>query len=118
MESVGDCGDQEISSLKLHESWTREVIDTAPAFCEVLLATNSQSLTNTITPDVEAGRMWRIFLANVSDTGHHNQWLTSSATPGTPVYEGSLRYKTVEALFDVSAWHVLSWSVLESGDFM
>ena len=61
--------------------------------------------------------MWRISW-NVSDTGHHNQWLTSSATPGTPVYEGSLRYKTVEALFDVSAWHVLSWSVLESGDFM
>jgi len=31
VESVGDCGDQEISSPKLHESWTREVIGTAPA---------------------------------------------------------------------------------------
>ena len=47
----------------------REVLDKV-----VLLATNSQSLTNTITPDVEAG---------------------------LPVYEGSLRYKTLEALFDV-----------------
>ena len=31
VESVGDCGDQQISSPKLHESWTREVIGTAPA---------------------------------------------------------------------------------------
>ncbi|CAK9068855.1 unnamed protein product [Durusdinium trenchii] len=50
----------------------------------VLLANNSQSLTNTITPDVEAG---------------------------LPVYEGSLRYKTLEGLFDVFALPYLDKSV-------
>jgi len=72
-------------TVKVAKSMIRELVEKAAAIKDskgkrevldkvVLLATNSQSLTNTITPDVEAG---------------------------TPVYEGSLRYKTVEALFDV-----------------
>lgn len=72
-------------TVKVAQSMIRELVEKAAGIKDskgkrevldkvVLLAMNSQSLTNTITPDVEAG---------------------------LPVYEGSLRYKTLEALFDV-----------------
>lgn len=72
-------------TVKVATSMIREMVEQAAGVKDskgkievldkvVLLANNSQSLTNTITPDVEAG---------------------------LPVYEGSLRYKTLEGLFDV-----------------